>query len=386
MGVHVQGSQTTLAEIASRLEAELDSLATAAAQQIYDELPDYRVIARADLISSVRTNISRGVRSLSQRDIPAADEVAEPQHTTRRRMAQGMAIDAIIRAYRLNLTATHERFIQLATDSDLPTADTLLGSNLLWQLGDWFMDLAVREYRSSAVTEAVRRRVEKTEVLRALGDADADPELSVQRALALGLREDTSYRVIMSATGDRAKWVEIVEKKCGTATVPAIAADLGSMAVGVIADREHSGLEAYPVAAGPVVTVGELSHSWQLARLVLNATPMTSGSWNDIGSLGWRLAVPDSPEITALLDARYLQPLREQGEFGEVVLASVRAFITHGMSVKHTASALFIHENSLRHRLQRFAEITGRDPAQIDTLLEIEWLGHLLALSILSFE
>jgi putative transposase len=42
-------------------------------------------------------------------------------------------------------------------------------------------------------------------------------------------------------------------------------------------------------------------------------------------------------------------------------------------NVARAAEALVVHQNTLRYRLARFAEITGANLDSTDTLLEVTW-------------
>ena len=46
-------------------------------------------------------------------------------------------------------------------------------------------------------------------------------------------------------------------------------------------------------------------------------------------------------------------------------------FVEADLSVAATANALSLHPNSLRYRLGRITELTGRDPRKITDLLEL---------------
>ena len=65
--------------------------------------------------------------------------------------------------------------------------------------------------------------------------------------------------------------------------------------------------------------------------------------------------IPFSETLIAPLD-------RHDREHGTPLLATLRAFLDSDASVSHAASLLFLHANSLRHRLRRIGELTGCDP------------------------
>jgi DNA-binding PucR family transcriptional regulator len=70
----------------------------------------------------------------------------------------------------------------------------------------------------------------------------------------------------------------------------------------------------------------------------------------------------------------------ELGAFGTEVLRSLRTYLANDQSVEATAAALFVHPNTLRHRLARFEETTGACLRNVDRLTEVWWALQLDAL------
>jgi sugar diacid utilization regulator len=53
------------------------------------------------------------------------------------------------------------------------------------------------------------------------------------------------------------------------------------------------------------------------------------------------------------------------------VVATLKAFVDHDLNVADAAKALSLHPNSLRYRLRRITQLTGRDPRRVTDLLEL---------------
>ena len=86
-----------------------------------------------------------------------------------------------------------------------------------------------------------------------------------------------------------------------------------------------------------------------------------------------RVAVAAEDELGELLVGRYLRPLEKLGGRAGAVLETVAAFIEHGLSVKATAEALDVHQNTVRYRLGRFEELTGANLEKPVTAFEVWW-------------
>jgi DNA-binding PucR family transcriptional regulator len=89
--------------------------------------------------------------------------------------------------------------------------------------------------------------------------------------------------------------------------------------------------------------------------------------------LSLRVAVAAEDELGELLVGRYLRPLEKLGGRSEAVLDTVAAFIENGLSVKATAEALDVHQNTVRYRLGRFEELTGANLEKPVTAFEVWW-------------
>jgi len=56
----------------------------------------------------------------------------------------------------------------------------------------------------------------------------------------------------------------------------------------------------------------------------------------------------------------------------------VRAFVAADLSVRAAARALSLHPNSLRYRLSRIIQLTGRNPRKLADLLELITAARML--------
>jgi hypothetical protein len=81
------------------------------------------------------------------------------------------------------------------------------------------------------------------------------------------------------------------------------------------------------------------------------------------------------PALLGRLSQRQIAPFIEQiarplasydAAHGSRLIDTLRAFLEAGGSVSSTSRALFLHPNTLRHRLTRIEAITGRNPLQFD--------------------
>ena len=72
--------------------------------------------------------------------------------------------------------------------------------------------------------------------------------------------------------------------------------------------------------------------------------------------------------------------LRYDAEAQAELLPTLRAYLEHGGQVRSTARALNVHENTVRYRLARIAEVSGIDPNDMGRLLDARFALQILDL------
>lgn len=367
----------TIVDVAAELSAEADEIARSAVQNIRAAIPEYHVIPIGELHSSALRNTLRGIECLVAGRLPD-EQATDPIETTRLRIEEGLRIDAIIRGYRVSLNALHSRFIELAAREQLDPDATLAGATLLWGLGDWFVNASIGAYRERVIDAEVRRIVEKSEVVHALTSGGRADATILDRARALGLDAAREYCVVLGSSRDLppSTWVQRIERHARSGTAGAIAAVTARGAMGVVPRIPEAAAIDHPLAAGPFTSLDALSDSALVAANVLEAIGPESAGVFDIDSVGWRYVVGDHPELAAALSRKYLDPLGSEGEFGVILWDSAVAYIGNASSIRDGATALMIHENTLRYRITRFEALTGATLAHSDTAIEIAWLGE----------
>ncbi len=118
-------------------------------------------------------------------------------------------------------------------------------------------------------------------------------------------------------------------------------------------------------AAGVSRTHFSLREFGECAREALYASLINGGSgdayhrYEDIGIYRALFPSAESAQMKAFR-AGLLDPLAEYDiENGTVLLTTLESFVASGCSMRGTAAALGVHENTLRYRLERIAAATG---------------------------
>jgi len=118
----------------------------------------------------------------------------------------------------------------------------------------------------------------------------------------------------------------------------------------------------------PFADARDLSRSYAAARRALRHTTADRAILTDPHdiSLFEDLAVSAEGAASDLIPARTTAALEDPD-----MMLTLTAFVETNLSVAETARKLVLHQNSVRYRLRKIAELTGRDPRNITDLLEL---------------
>ena len=130
--------------------------------------------------------------------------------------------------------------------------------------------------------------------------------------------------------------------------------------------------EEFPRAHRELREIEELARSFGWSRRVVTVDEL--GLFRVVVSSGRvKEAVRFADEL--------VRPVRDHDGADGTLLETWRAFLAAEARVQRAASDLGVHENTVRYRLGRIREITGRDPAALDTLLTARVAFQILELA-----
>ena len=137
---------------------------------------------------------------------------------------------------------------------------------------------------------------------------------------------------------------------------------------------------AVRAAASRVAHVSAARRSVHAARCALEATSFANGgapdvaSHRDLGAFTLLLALQDDDALRAYSD-NLLSPIDStDGEYGDELLRSLEAYIEQNGQWERAARELYCHRHTLRYRIRRIEELTGRDLSRANDRIEL-WLA-----------
>jgi purine catabolism regulator len=140
---------------------------------------------------------------------------------------------------------------------------------------------------------------------------------------------------------------------------------------------EHGQLRA---AASRPAPVGSVRRSFHEARCALEAAALVNGSsppvasYRDLGAFQLLLSLQDDEALRLYCDS-VLGPLEDaSGEYGDELIRSLGAFIESNGQWEKAARELYCHRHTLRYRIRRVEQLTGRDLSSARDRIEF-WLA-----------
>jgi PucR family transcriptional regulator, purine catabolism regulatory protein len=120
--------------------------------------------------------------------------------------------------------------------------------------------------------------------------------------------------------------------------------------------------------------------SFHEARCALEAVRLRNGdapevaSYRDLGAFQLLLSLQDDDALLSYC-TNVLGPIEAgEGEYGDELLRSLDVFIEHNGHWEKAANALFCHRHTLRYRIRRVEQLTGRDFSNARDRIEF-WLA-----------
>jgi PucR family transcriptional regulator, purine catabolism regulatory protein len=133
-------------------------------------------------------------------------------------------------------------------------------------------------------------------------------------------------------------------------------------------------------AASRPTATHSLRTAFHEARCALEAVRLLDGgapevaSYADLGAFQLLLSLQDDDALSSYCRS-VLDPIeRGEGEYGDELVRSLDVFIEHNGHWEKAANALFCHRHTLRYRIRRVEQLTGRDFSTARDRIEF-WLA-----------
>ncbi|ACU70931.1 putative transcriptional regulator, PucR family [Catenulispora acidiphila DSM 44928] len=369
--------------LAARMLERTEEFAAAVTARITALVPVYAErVSPADLRRSVVSHFRVIFDGLLD---PALDGNAPADLAGRARAAEGVPMSAVFEAYQISLAYIWEHLAEAAERDEVAPRVALRAASALWRRLSGFTDVMADSYRAELSARIRSEEQRRSALIQALLEGHLSEPQVWEAADALRLPHQGPYVVIaarVAGAGEHgltrgmeeglqrqsitSAWRLLHDVEIGLASLPRPADQLDVL------------IEA--LAAGSVGRVGisplyddltGTSQALRLARIALRGAA-SPGKVVVFGRDSLSVAAASAPDVMARLSRAIFAGLDTMpAEDRAILLDTFGAWLDHGGSADEAARKLYVHPNTVRYRLRRLEERTGRtlsDPRHVAEL------------------
>lgn len=375
-----------LGEIAALLNSRVDELARRAADAIRANVEMYRnpqLMPDDELLADTADKITFVFRALAS---GTAFDTTAATVTGHKRAAAGMPLPAVMAAFRVATHYVWDIMVELATDHPgISGAALLVATSKFWEAQDRYTDAMASAYREQAANQLIEDEAERAALTEALLEGRPLGDYSLwDVAQLLRIPSRGPYAVItaaLPAVGRQAlpgvapqlrsfdifsAWRLLPDIQIGIVAIPSDAARANMMAL-------LKRIATTSVGISPMFDdLANTSRALRYARIAMSTHGDASARITIFDDSVLAVAAVSAPDVTRMLADISLGSFADlTADEKKLLFDTFRAWLDNNGSVPDAATALFCHPNTVRYRLRRIEERTGRslnNPRQLAEL------------------
>ena len=368
-----------LARLLAAVQPRLEEITDRAVARMIAEAESYRAVPPEELRPVVRGNLAASLQDAAG---DGTEDLELFREAGRVRARQGVSVDDMLHGWRIGLDELRRAARTCAAELGMSDSVVLdfTDRSLAW--ADRGMLESTAEHRRAELEIVLREQHLRANLVREILLGTLSSRDLRAQVLAYGLDLGamyTPFRVHVTASLD----VRAAERVFGVADTAGPRWGLAALIDGDLAGftaRLPSALRDEGVAGiGPAAALDVLAHPFALASRALNAAlALGLTGLIDFDELGVLPAVLADDDVARPLHDAIIAPLLAAGTSGATILATVRRYLDNDRRLNETARDLHTHVNTIRNRLARFEQLTGRDLRRTTDLVETWWaLQHM---------
>jgi PucR-like helix-turn-helix protein/diguanylate cyclase with GGDEF domain len=386
-----------VATVALRLLERIEVLATELTDVIRKAEPFYDnggVVSVEDLRTSVRHNLAHILSRLSGRPVPGLEP---PRVTGRRRAEQAVPLPAVLHSYRVAGTFIWASILAEAAGDEVATTALLDAGSELWLIIDTYSGSVTDAYRDAVAERARSDSQTRNALLDVVLRGDlGDGSRLWDSAAALRLPHHGAFVVVaarpprpavesiphaeqaLRTRGMRSVWRVEIDAHVGVVVltprlgIERLCALLGELATGPVGiSARYESLDQTPAAL-------------RQARLAYaTATPGTHELVR-YEQVPVAVLLASAPDAAATVAQAVLGPvLALPAAECDILLGTLRTWFTEHGATAVAAEKLHLHRNTVRYRLKRIEDLTGRSLTQPTGIAELHLASEAARILIL---
>ncbi|MFG2651268.1 PucR family transcriptional regulator [Streptomyces sp. NPDC048436] len=376
-----------LTELATWAERQLPTLiddVCAAARDRIDLYHEGNVVSHDDLHHSIALNLQFIVNGLKDPD--HTPDLAAPSETGRRRAQQRAPLPEVLHCYRIGCAMLWDLLLDRARSNARPGAvDALIdASSTLWRLSDEHALALTEAYRAATAEMLTAQQRRRSALVEALFTGQLVLGAGAwEVGKLLGLPLDAQLMVVAAETAGLAEEsLPGVEHRLAEIGVVSAWQLTPTLQTGVIALRDEqrdailAALNATAAARTGVSpmhsSLAETPRALHLARCALAEIAPGKAEVSVFSPSPLAALIAYDPDEGRRLAKDVLGPVLDlPPEDRDALLHTLHAFVDHAGSADRAGRALHCHPNTVRYRLNRLRDLTGRSLSDPRALAEL---------------
>jgi PucR-like helix-turn-helix protein len=356
---------------------DADRLVEQIVASIRAEIPAFAEVEVGQLRRVVAADLPCAQTALQERRPPTTQELDDSAAATVALARAGVPLDALNQSRRIAVRRLFDAWREEAQARGIDAATQLEHLYALWSWTDAITARANAVYPQAHAEAEGRDEGQRAWFLRGVLDGTVSPGEAQARGAAYGLLPGRRYLALRGRPtpgSDARELRQAVEATGGTDCGGVLVAFVDAELWGLVSRAPEISRRQGVVGLGTATDLSGVDGSFALAgRALETATAFGIEGVVSIDDLSLRPVILSEDHLGERLVRRYLEPLRELGEFGATLEETVDAYLANDMRIGDSAKALIIHPNTLRHRIDRFQEITGADLRRTEDVIEVWW-------------
>ena len=369
-------SSTELADLAKWAESGLPRLIERAADATIERVPFYRdkrLVPIEELHVAIEENLRFLIAAIGD---PAAPlDLSVPEATGRQRARQGAPLPEVLQCYRICFTTLWDALVDHARGHDLSAATEALltAAGLIMRLTDQHALALTEAYRAATAELLLAQQQRRSALVEALLTGHPGLEAGPWEAAALlGLPADGLLVVVAADTRGLAEAsLRDVERRLGAHGMISGWRLTPAQQLGIVslqADRHETLLSVLRESARARTGISPLYQSLadtpRALHLAQSALAGLRPGQAEVRTFNpsplAALMVRDPDEGRRLADEVLGPVLGLPAEDRTTLLETLDAYLDHDGSAERAAEVLYCHANTVRYRLRRLQDLTGR--------------------------
>ncbi|MGA9488725.1 MAG: helix-turn-helix domain-containing protein [Mycobacterium sp.] len=381
-----------IVELSKLMLARAPELGQALADRLFREIDAYRdgtVVTKDEVAASCEANLTFVFHSLSAHgDV----NVSPAENVGTARALVGLPLPAVMTAYRIGFRFMWEQTLAGGRAAGIPTESILDATARVFLAQDTFTQAMASAYRQQLTAQILEQEEERSALVEALLSRRITDTQSLWEAADLLRLPTTGPYVVVAAELPAIGKLGLpaIENKLATRDIRSAWRLLPDLHVGIVHVRIRDTVSSLISVLRQVATVrvgisppfhdlAETSEALRFARLAVTGKPSPDSLVTVFDDTPLAVAAVSAPEVMTKIRSTVLNGLNQLPPAERTILLDTfRAWLQEGGSANDTATKIFCHPNTVRHRLRRIEELTGRslsrpvDIAELCLAFEVE--------------